>query len=173
MTWNDEEDSNDMDLGFDVADVEPAKFDLIPDGVYDVVVGKVRIEPTKDQTGKRLNVELTITTEGFSGRKLFDGINIRNKSEKAEAIGRAQAASLFKSAGVGGSDASALVGQYARVKIKTQPEQNGYDAKNVVKAYLFEASSPAPAPSTKAAPSTPAPATDGPPKRKPPAFAAR
>ena len=173
MTWNDEEDSNDMDLGFDVGDVKPAKFDLLPNGIYDGIVGKVGIKPTNDQTGKRLNVELTIETEGYAGKKIFDGINIRNKSENAEAIGRAQASALFKSAGVVGSDASELVGQRVRVKVGTQPEQNGYEARNVVKAYLFEASSTAPAPSTKAAPSTPAPATDGPPKRKPPAFAAR
>lgn len=169
MAFIDEDDES-MDLGFDVDSVEPAKFDLLPDGTYDFDVTKVAIEPTRDNTGKRLNVELTITTEGFAGRKIFDGINIRNKSEKAEAIGRSQAAALFKSCGVGGSDAAALVGKSGRCKIKTQPEQNGYEARNVVKAYLFDGGVRMSGP--PAAPAVAAPAADGAqqPKRKPPAF---
>jgi len=161
-----DDDDNALDLGFNVEDVEPAKFDLLPDGIYDFDVTKIAIEPTKDGTGKRLNVELTITTDGFAGRKIFDGINIRNKSEKAEAIGREQASALFRSCGVGGSDAAALAGKSGRCKIKTQPEQNGYEARNVVKAYLFDGAVRA------AAPAAAAPASDGaqPPKRKPPAF---
>ena len=94
---NDDNDDNDMDLGFDVESVEPAKFELIPDGIYAFDVTKVEVKPTNDGTGKRLNVELTITTEGFAGRKIFDGLNIRNVNPKAELIGKQQCAALFAS----------------------------------------------------------------------------
>lgn len=162
MGFPNDDDSSDLDLGFNVDDVEVSAFDIIPDGVYAFSVIKVRVDPTKDSTGKRLNVELAIDSGPYEGRRVFDGLNIRNKNPKAEAIGREQCAALFKSCGVGGNDASALVGCSGKMKLGTQPEQNGFEARNVVKRYLFDAQS---APASK---STDAPAAPG--KRKPPAF---
>lgn len=159
-----EEDNSDLDIGFNVNNIEVQAFDIIPDGVYVFNVIKVRVDPTKDGTGKRLNVELAIVGDGqFNGRRVFDGLNIRNKNPKAEAIGREQCAALFKSCGVGGNDASALVGCSGKMKLGTQPADGQYEARNVVKRYLFDAQS---APASKSADAAPA----APGKRKPPAF---
>lgn len=168
---NPEDDNDNMDLGFDVADVKPAKFDLLPDGIYDAIVSKVSVAPTKDGTGRRLNVELTIETEGYVGRKIFDGINVINVNPKAQDIGQQTASALFAACGIGGRNASALGGASCRIKLRTQAESDSYEARNIVRGYLARGGAVAAPPSTTK-PAAAAPAAPGePPKRKPPSFA--
>ena len=45
-------------------------------------------KPTKDGSGARLNVKLQIASGKHQNRTVFDGINVKNKSEAAQRIGR-------------------------------------------------------------------------------------
>lgn len=88
-------------LNFDASKVEPAKpLDPVPAGTYPVTITDGEIKPTNDGSGKRFNFELTIADGDFRGRKIFDGLNIENKSAKAQEISQQQLSAICHATGV-------------------------------------------------------------------------
>lgn len=169
---DDNDDDNDVDLGFDVDDVKPSEgFQLLPpmDVNFDVV--EIAVKATQAGDGKRLVGKIVITNENeYKGRKVSFGFNIVNPNEKAAAIGRSEAAALFASCGVGGSNASALLGKSGRCHIGVRKAKGDFDARNEIKRFMWgDKKDAAPAGPPKAA--APAAAPGEPVKRQPPKFA--
>jgi hypothetical protein len=139
-TWksDDVQDPNDLNLeGFDPEKIEVQAFDPIPDGWYPMIVEKVTIKDTKpkedgSKPGKIANFQLKVTEGEHKGRVVFEALNIRNSSETAQRIAWEQLSAMFKACGKGGNNLSVLVQCECMVRIKTEPAQNGYDAKNKV-----------------------------------------
>lgn len=57
-----------------------------PEGIYKVVITNAEVKPTNDGTGTRLSFEMQIANGEHASKKLFENLNIVNKSEKATAI---------------------------------------------------------------------------------------
>jgi len=135
-TWN-ADDGGSTEVDFDTAAVPPREtIEAIPDGDYHCLIEKVAIKPTKDGDGKRAEVRLRVVDGPCAKRVVFDGINIVNRSEKAQMIGRQQLAELLEAAGKKGErDLATLVQCEVVAKVRTQPAQDGYEARNVVRAY--------------------------------------
>lgn len=136
-TWNADGDGGSTEVDFDTSAVPPREaIDAIPDGDYHCLIEKVSIKTTKDGEGKRAEVRLRVVDGPMTKRVVFDGINIVNRSEKAQLIGRQQLAELLESAGKKGErDLATLVQCEVIAKVRTQPAQDGYEARNVVRAY--------------------------------------
>ena len=133
-------------------------FDPIPAGWYTAQIAKTELKDTKDSTGQYINMQMTITGPSYQGRVVFAMINIRNKSQKAEEIGRQQLGDLMRALGLARvQDTDELIGGNLSVKVDIQ-QSPGYDPKTVVKSYkAIEGSAPpmptpAPTKSTGAAP---------------------
>lgn len=65
-------------------------FDAIPKGRYLTIVDDIEEKPTKDKTGKYLEVTLTVMKGDFKNRKVWARLNVHNRSPEAQRIGREQ-----------------------------------------------------------------------------------
>lgn len=78
---------------------------LLPPDKYTALITGIEKKDTKAGDGAYLNVELTITTQGHQGRKIFDKITIVNKNQQAVQIGMKKLATLSEAAGYAGDNA--------------------------------------------------------------------
>ncbi len=78
-----------------------AGLEVVPKGRYLVNIDSVDMEDTKDKKGQYLEVEATILRpEQYKNRKLWARLNVHNKSETAQRIGREQYNALCEAAGI-------------------------------------------------------------------------
>ena len=67
---------------------------------------------------------------------MFGNLNIMNKSQKAEEIGRQQLGELMRSVGIGRiEDTDQLIGCPLQIKLSIRPAENGYAAQNEVRGF--------------------------------------
>lgn len=141
---------------FNAADLPQGtgNFDPIPAGVYTASITQANLKDTKDGTGKMIAIRYDITGPSHQGRVIFSNINIRNKSPKAEEIGRQQLGDIMRAIGLASlQDTDQLIGGQLQIKVDIEKKE-GYEARNQVKGFKALAGSPAPAPAA----ATPAPA---------------
>lgn len=147
---------------FDAATEEPAKdmeWKPLPSGEYCVVIVVSEIAETKAQTGKRLKLTMEVVEGDHKGRKIFDGINIVNRNEKAQGIGRATLSSICRAINVmSPKDTAELHDRPLMVKVSTEPGMDG-QPRNVVKHYYATAKQVVKAPA-KAVKTPPVPNDD-------------
>ena len=110
------------------------EFQPLPAGWYSATINKADLKPTKDGTGQYIAIRYDITGPTHQGRVVFGNVNIRNKSEKAEAIGRAQLGDIMRSLGLTQvSDTDQLIGGSLQIKLDVKTDD--YGTKNEVKAF--------------------------------------
>lgn len=142
---------------YEAAPAVSQSYELIPNGVYNVVISKSEMGTTQKGDAK-LSLTMDIC-EGshpeFANRKVFENLNIGNSNPKAREISREQLSAICSIMGEGTVEGpDDLVGGEIAVRIGTQEARGEYAARNVVKGYLKrkdEASAPA-ASATEAAP---------------------
>lgn len=121
-------------------------FDPIPAGTYTASITQANLRDTKDGTGKMIAVRYDITGPSHQGRVIFSNINIRNKSPKAEEIGRQQLGDIMRAIGLASlQDTDQLIGGQLQIKVDIEKKE-GYEARNQVKGFKALSGSPAPAP---------------------------
>lgn len=157
-------------LNFDARTVAPdqGQQDPVPAGWYKVVMDKSEMKPTKDGTGQRLEMQFKIIDGQFTGRKIFEGLNLVNSNPVAQEIAYKQLSAICHAVNVlVAQDSSQLHNIPLQVKVNLKPASGQYEAKNEVKAYknINEVVQAAPV----AAPG--APASFAPPPAAPAAFA--
>ena len=145
-------------------------FSPLPEGEYDVTIKDAPIALTKDGTGQYIKLRLDVTGPTHAGRVIFSNINIRNKSEAAERIGRGELKSVMMACGLMTlEDTDQLIGGHLTVKLVIRPARTDqatgkqYEASNEVKAYRAAggsapASRPASSMPMQPKPAAPAPA---------------
>lgn len=149
-------------------------FSPVPPGEYAVTVKDAELKLTNDGTGQYIKLRLDITGPAHAGRVVFANINIRNKSQQAESIGRAQLGALMKAAGLATlQDTDQLIGAQLTVKLAIREARTDaatgktYEASNEVKAYkALEGAMPAASPMGMPKPAAAAPAKAAPPWAK-------
>ena len=134
-------------IDFNAEEVEPnAAPEALPAGDYVAQVVGSEIKPTASGSGEYLKLEIEILTPGFSGRRVFDQLNIRNESAEAERIGRAQLSALCHAVGVLRiSDSQQLHGKPFVVNLVIK-EDSQYGKQNKVKGYKAATATPQAAP---------------------------
>lgn len=86
---------------FDPSTVEETSANSpLPDGSYRVIVDNVELKPTKAGTGEMIVVTYKVLAGQHKGRLVWSHFNYKNKSEKAQNIGRAQLKRFLASVGV-------------------------------------------------------------------------
>lgn len=124
-------------INFDATTVEPnASFDPLPAGWYNANITSSEMNPTKDGSGAYIQLELTILDGQYANRKVFDRLNVQNKSQVAQEIAYATLSSICHATGViQVQDTSQLHGIPMEVKLSVRPASDGYEAANDVKGY--------------------------------------
>jgi hypothetical protein len=127
------------DLPESTGDVD---FKPLPAGWYSVTINKAELRNTKDGTGQYIAVRYDVTGPTHQGRVVFGNLNIKNKSEKAESIGRAQLGELMRALGLAKlADTDELIGGTLSIKLDVRDartdEATGktYEASNDVKGF--------------------------------------
>lgn len=110
-------------------------FKPLPAGWYNATINKAELKPTNDGTGQKIAIRFDITGPTHQGRVVFGNVNIRNKSEKAEEIGRAQLGDIMRSIGLKQvSDTDQLVGGSLQIKLHVKTDEQ-YGTRNEVKGF--------------------------------------
>lgn len=111
-------------------------FPPLPAGWYNATINTAELKPTKDGTGQKISVRFDITGPTHQGRVVYGNLNIKNKSEKAEEIGRAQLGSIMRAIGLNQvSNTNQLIGGRLQIKLEVKEATEQYAAKNEIKAY--------------------------------------
>lgn len=112
------------------------EFKPLPAGWYSATINTAKLEPTKDGTGQKIALRFDITGPTHQGRVVFGNLNIRNKSEKAEEIGRAQLGDIMRAIGLKQvSDTDQLIKGNLQIKLEIKEASEQYAARNEIKAY--------------------------------------
>lgn len=141
-----------FDSGFDANTVAPSTANTpLPEGTYQVVIADCKEKPTKDGTGKYLEIAMQVIAGDHANRKAWDRINLRNKSQQAESIGRAQLSAFCRATGVmQPKSTSDFLGKTASVKIGLEKDDKGV-IRNKVNGWVYDAAAPSTAPAAPAA----------------------
>lgn len=124
----------------DSTDVEPAgDFDPVPTGEYTVIIIDSEMRETKDKSNdyEYLNVTMQIIKGEYKGRCFFTMFNLRNSND-AMKIANRQLAGLKQAIGVLVCRDSVKLHNIpfiAKAKFVPEDDENGWPAKNEVKAY--------------------------------------
>lgn len=132
--------------GFDASQVEPnTGFDVIPAGEYDAIITESEYKPTKDGSGKYLQLKLQLIATGpYQNRLLWDRLNLQNKSQQAVDIAKATLSSICRAVNVlTPRDSAELHNKPLRVKVAVTKDNSGND-RNEVKSYKPRTAGPAP-----------------------------
>lgn len=157
----------------DLPDDTGGDYTPLPEGEYSVTIKDAEVKATNDGTGQYIKLRLDVQGPTHAGRVVFSNINIRNKSEQAEQIGRGQLKAVMSALGIATlTDTDQLIGGQLIVKLSVRAartdEKTGktYEASNDVKAYKPAGGAPMAAPGAMPKPSASAPAKSAPPWAK-------
>lgn len=141
---------------FDASNIDPSpRFDPIPAGDYPVIIASSEMKHTKDGQGQYLELTLEIQAGEFSGRKLFDRLNLHNSNRQAVEIAQRQLSQICHAVGVlQVTDSEQLHFKPLVAMVKLRPAREKYDASNEIKGY--KAASGAPVQTTFQRPTAPA-----------------
>lgn len=86
---------------FNAHEVDPATdLDPVPAGKYMAMITESELKPTKDNTGRYLQLTFTILDGQFKGRNLWARLNLENTNATTVKIARAELSSICRAIGV-------------------------------------------------------------------------
>lgn len=142
--------------GFNAAEVAPNDFGTIPPGEYEACIVASEMKTTKNGDGQYLNLEIQIISGQYQNRKLFEKLNLVNKSEQTVQIAKGTLSSICRAVGImTPNDSSDLHNKPFRISVGTKKSDYNGDMENKIKGFKPRSAGPAPANSTLSS-STPA-----------------
>jgi len=112
-------------------------FEPLPFGTYTCVVLDTKMKQNKNGSGEHLSIEMEITSGDYSGRKIWDNLNLFHESEVAQRIARQQFKQLCIACGITGvvDDTDRLHGKEVDVILEIVAGTGGYSDSNNVMEY--------------------------------------
>lgn len=122
---------------FNADEHEPQQsFDILPAGEYVAAIVNSEMRQNNARTGEYLWMELQIIDGPYSGRKVWDRLNINNPNPKAVEIAQATLSAICHAIGVlNVTDSMQLHDKPLVIKLKVREAEGNYEAQNEVKAY--------------------------------------
>jgi hypothetical protein len=123
--------------GFDAEKVEPGgNFEPLPPDDYEVVITDSAVKPTKDGSGKYLELRLEVQRGPHANRVLFDRLNLVNRNDTAVQIAKATLSSICRAVGVmTPKDSSDLHSKPLLAVVKMRKREDTGEMSNEVKGY--------------------------------------
>lgn len=131
-------------LNIDTTNIDPTpRFDPIPAGDYPVIITGSEMKFTKDGQGQYLELSLEVQGGEFSGRKLFDRLNLHNSNRQAVEIAQRQLSQICHAVGVlQVADSEQLHFKPLVAMVKLRPAREQFDASNEIKGYKAASGAP-------------------------------
>ena len=108
---------------------------VIPAGWYTATIAEAEIKSAKRSDGQYLSVRYTVLGPTHQGRSVYGNVTLRNASETATRIGRAQLKELMGAAGLAQlADTDQLVGVTLQVRVTVRDDPQ-YGQSNEVKGW--------------------------------------
>lgn len=85
-------------MSLDLSQVKTTE--TLPAGSYAALITSIDKKQTKSGTGEYYQIEFTVTTQGATGRKIWDNFNTKNENMQAVNIGLAKLKSLALATGI-------------------------------------------------------------------------
>jgi hypothetical protein len=122
---------------FNANEIEPTgNFDPIPLGEYLMVISASEMKPTKNGEGQYLQLTYDVVEGEYSGRKVFDRLNLVNKNEQAQEIAQRSLSAICRCVGVlHPKNSEELHDKPLVVKVGIRAASGEFQASNVVKGY--------------------------------------
>ena len=135
-----------LDQAIDLSSLPQSEqsYELLPPGWYSASITRADLKATKDGGGQYIALRFDVTGPSHQGRVVFGNLNIKNRSAKAEEIGRQQLGELMRAIGLARvQDTDQLIGGQLQIKVAIREASGGYEAQNEVKGYKAAGSQPA------------------------------
>lgn len=120
---------------FDASTVEPAApFEVFPPGKYLVQLVASEMRPTRDGMGQYLLLEFDILEGPYTGRKIFDRLNLVNANPDAVLMAQRNLSALCRAAGkmqVSNSEQLHLIP--IQIDVKVRPPKGQYGESNSIR----------------------------------------
>ncbi len=113
---------------FDASAVEPSNYDVLPPGKYLSQIVASEMRATKDGSGQYLYMEVDIIEGQYTGRKLFDRLNLVNANPDAVQMAQRTLSSICRAVGklqVSNSEQLHLIPLIADVRVRPPKGQYG------------------------------------------------
>ena len=108
---------------------------VVPAGWYTATIAEAEVKTSKRGDGQYLSIRYTILGPTHQGRSVYGNITLRNASETATRIGRAQLKELMGAAGLTQlSDTDQLVGATLQVRVAVRDDSQ-YGQSNDVRGW--------------------------------------
>jgi hypothetical protein len=91
------------EINFDVSEYEASprsSFDPLPKGDYQAIVTDSQLKTTKAGDGEYIELTIQIVDGEFSGRRIWERLNVVNKNDKTQSIARGHLNSLAQACNV-------------------------------------------------------------------------
>ena len=127
-----------MDLnGFNALEVEPSTtFQPLPADWYKCVITEAEERVTSKGNGSFLLLSIEVIDGNYSGRKVFDRLNLKNPNPTAVEIAQRSLSSICRAISVNSpKDSSELCDKPMMVKLAVRAASGDYEASNDVKGY--------------------------------------
>lgn len=124
--------------GFNAQEVEPSTgFDPIPVGDYVAIISNSEEKTTRAGDGSYVKLEFTILEGKYEGRKLWENLNLNNRSEEAVKIARATLSSICRALSIlrPVQDSIELHDQPLIIKVGVEKRKDTGETQNRIKAY--------------------------------------
>jgi len=131
-------------LSFNANEVEPSTgFDPIPVGPYPAIIIESEMKQTKDGGGEYLQLTFEIVGDKFAGRRMWARMNLKNKSETAVKIAKAELSAICRAVGImTPTDSAQLHNIPLMIEVAMENGRDG-ELRNKIKKYS-EIAGPAP-----------------------------
>ena len=128
--------------GFDARQVEPTStFDAIPAGKYLAAITDSEMKPTKNGSGKYLQLSFTILEGEYKNRVLWARLNLENPNATAVKIARSELSAICHATGVmQPRDSVELHNLPLVISVKVKKREDTGELTNEIKGYERKAS---------------------------------
>ena len=124
-------------LDFNAEDAPESEFEVLPAGDYACQIIQSEMKETKAGTGQYLELRIQVLDEPYTGRLVFDRLNLINPNETAVKIAQRTLADICKAVGVLElEDSEELHGIEFTARLKVKPAQGDFPEGNEVGKYL-------------------------------------
>jgi hypothetical protein len=155
-------------LNFDATQVDPqSSFDPIPAGWYKAIITESEMKDTRNGQGQYLQLTLQVLDGQYSGRHLWERLNLVNPSTAAVEIAQKTLSAICHAVGVlTPRDSAELHNRPLQVKVKVKPAEGEFEARNEISGYKAVDGKPVQAVNNAPAPQRQPAASDAPPWAK-------